>query len=119
MLKSPFAAVAGLVDALGGFKSATEWPLGLFVDVLGCSSSHFWGPATMGSPWIKPSWLHNSGDENVLQQTPWTRTIHGIQRYPLLHHPHPKTRSRQALIKPYLGLVWDGDGMEGGYLSSL
>ena len=42
-------------------------------------------------------------------------STHGIERYPLSCHPHPKIRSRSASIQPCLGLVlgW-GVGMGGG-----
>ena len=43
---------------------------------------------------------------------------HGILRYPLPYHSHPKKGSRQALIMPYVALYfalfWDEGGIEGG-----
>ena len=49
----------------------------------------------------------------------WERLAwnHGIRRYPVLHHPHPKKgldKPLQAKLSCIWGLVWDGRGIEAG-----
>ena len=44
---------------------------------------------------------------------------HGMTRYPILYHHHPKIRSRQASIRPSLGLILGWGWHRRGYLRSL
>ena len=42
--------------------------------------------------------------------------IHRLLRYPLLYHPHPKTRPKQGLIKACLDLLLEWGWYRRGYL---
>ena len=39
-------------------------------------------------------------------------------KVPVLYHPHPKTRTKEGLIKAYLGLNLAWAGMDGGILAA-